>query len=225
MKSNMSNVPVARFKLSKRERTVGRKFVTQICEQFLAEGLVDVAGKSDEQALKELFDCALNWSGSRPMLMAIDHRPSLLRQARLFARGRSVEIGLMFYATWFEHWINGILTRKMHALDERQRLQMLREPSLTGKFTWVLALVHGVHISALHLKTIARVAELRNAFVHYKFVMEDVDAWQEGESEQSTTLVRVERTVKYLRRLERRLFSDGRKRHLVRKLKERELKP
>src|ERR1700722_1855988 len=133
-------------KLTKREQAFGRGLVNSICRQFLEEGIVDPSGKTNEQVLKELFDHALNWSKQHPMLMSTDYKTSLLKHARTFAKQEAFETAFLFYATWFEHWINGVLTRRLRKLDEDERQQMLWNTSLKGKFTWLLSLIHDSNI-------------------------------------------------------------------------------
>ena len=72
--------------IRERDNTFGRKLVIKLCKQFLEEGIVEPNGKTDEQALKELFDFVRKWSKRRPMMMSTDYKADLLRQARTFAK-------------------------------------------------------------------------------------------------------------------------------------------
>lgn len=210
------------LKLTKRDQAFGRDLVNSLCRQFLEEGIVDPNGKTDEQVLKELFDHALKWSKQHPMMMSIDHKVGLLKQARIFTKQKAFEKAFLFYATWFEHWINGTLTRRLRPLDENGRRQMLRETSLKGKFSWLLSLIHKVEIPSRHLNTIVRISERRNAFIHYKFILSDIDKWKEDEAQFLADLNRAEQTVKFLKRFEAKLLLSDRAKKLVQKLDERD---
>jgi hypothetical protein len=219
MKTNpQSNV----IKLTKRDKALGRRLVNSLCKQFLEEGIVDPDGKTDEQVLRELFDHAVKWSKQHPMLMSTDHKSSLLKQAREFAKQEDFEEAFLFYATWFEHWINGVLTRRQNKLDENRRRQMLRETSLKGKFTWLLPLIHQAEIPSRYVDAIIRISEIRNSFVHYKFILSDVDKRDEEEARHLADLARAEKAIKFLKRLEAKIFLSKQARKLIRKLEARD---
>lgn len=217
-----SNSKAKEPKLTRRHREFGRKFVNMLCRQFLEEGIVEPDGKTEEQVLKELLDEVLKWSKQKPMMMSIDHKSGLLRQARQFAKSEKFAEAFLFYATWFEHWINGVLTRRLPKLSEDMRRQMLRDTNLKGKFKWLLPLIHEVEIPSQHLNTIVRIAEIRNSFVHYKFILDDVDKWKDVEIRALADIKRAEHTIKFLKRFETKLFLSTQAKKLIQKLRKRD---
>jgi hypothetical protein len=216
MKSNL--VP-KKSEIAKLQEKFGKELVDGLCRQFLEEGIVNPNGKTGDEVIKELMIETLKWSKQRPMMMAIDHKSGLLKQARAFAKEEAFEESFLFYATWFEHWINGVLTRRSRKLDEDGRRQMLRETSLKGKFRWLLPILHSAEVPRSHLNTIIRIAEMRNSFVHYKFVMDDVEEWSKKDSEALIDIKRAEQTIKFLKRFETKLFLTPDSKKAISKLK------
>jgi hypothetical protein len=213
------NPKFAKLRQTKKFKQFERLLINGIYRQFLEEGIVDPHGKSDDQIIKEVLSHMLKWSKERPMMISTDHRPDLLKQARAFAKQEDFEKAILFYATWFEHWINGLLTRRLKNLDEDGRRQMLRETSLNGKFKWLLPILYGVEISIGHLATIVQIAERRNSYVHYKFILVDVDGPRDDEKKTLEMIKRAERTIEYLRRFEAKLLLSIRAREVIKKLK------
>lgn len=85
------------------------------------------------------------------------------------------------------------------------RKEILRSISIQGKCTWLLQLLGARPIAKQHVKMIQHISELRNAFVHYKWTMTDIDA---SPREQDTAIVvakalkNYEKTIKYLHKYE-----------------------
>ncbi len=189
-----------------------------IYEALLGDGQIDPEGKTEEQIMTEVRKIALKWSNQRPMKWSADFRQDLLNRARSFKRKRNSHEAILYYATWFEHWINGILIRRLRTLDERETCQMIRDVSLRGKFTWLLALVHEKRIPERHIKAVLQICDLRNEFVHHKYKMLDVDS--DDESKKLNEAHRsAEKSVRYLQKFEERHFFKGPARGLLRKLR------
>jgi hypothetical protein len=157
--------------------------------------------------------------GSIKLLPVIDHRNDLLREARAFLRYSEWNLALLLYATYFEHAVNALLAmqaRRRH-FSKDALLQMVREVSLPGKMGWVLELLEMKPINSVHRKRLLKLAELRNAFVHYKWLPKtDSDiALPYGKLDPVTqSLKDVEKTVSYLRRYEEQMFYAGQRKHV-----------
>ena len=131
-----------------------------------------------------------------------DHRGSLLRAARMSRRNDELEIATLFYATYFEHQVNGIIAH----LCERKGLhqltkQIVRDTSLVAKCTWVLELLGGKPLREIWRKRLISITDARNAYVHYKWVP-DVDLRHEEKTQLSAKLAVAERIVGHLREYE-----------------------
>ena len=87
-------------------------------------------------------------------------------------------------------------------LKRRRFLQILRDTDLSrGKTSWLLTLLKIPKFDLEHMQKIKKVAELRNAFVHYKWQGIEFDKKRPWD-EYKNSLVDIERTVSYFQTLE-----------------------
>ena len=119
----------------------------------------------------------------------------------------------MFYTMWFEHKINGIVGRlcTKRRLSARVPREVIRRSRMQDKCTWVLRLLGTLEIKPDHVKRVQAVEDVRNAFVHYKWVPDDT-----GESKQraESALRGIEKAVRYFQDRENRLFWKSSTRRL-----------
>ena len=198
---------------------LGQDLLSCVFESVLCDTNIDSKGKTEDQIMAEVRKIALEWSKRYEMVPVIDFKPNLLARARGFKRHHENHQAILYYATWFEHWINGILIRRLRSLDEREITQMIRDVSLRGKFTWLLALVHGRRIPQKYVKAILEVAEFRNKFVHYKYKAINNDDPDEEEAKLKHVQRTAETAVRYLQTFEERHFFKGAVRGLLKKLR------
>jgi uncharacterized protein with HEPN domain len=82
-----------------------------------------------------------------------------------------------------------------------------------------LALIHSKALSANHLNTIFKVADLRNSYIHHKYNQTDVDDWDVQRENLFAALKNAEKTVKYLKRFEFDHFFDSKTKKIVFRLR------
>ena len=195
---------------------IGEEIVALMLENAIRSGHIDTKGKSAEQ-LRELFLQYLkDWDRTKPILFGTDHTKSVLTQARLFVKSQQMEFAILFYATWFEHWLNRIIRDSAAKRDilEREIEQMIRDIPSRAKMSWLLSLLGLQAIQPPHKKRVELLLEKRNSFVHYKWKVQDIDNQQERK-EQARALKDIEPTVEYLLRYETRYVRS----HSTRKIK------
>lgn len=192
-----------------------------VAESLIANGTIDPRGKTDQELQREVFTI-LSRSTKGPIVpihIAIDYTEELLREARRFAGGKKREMACLFYATWFEHWLNRIVSTaaRRKKISEEEILQTIRETPFRGKATWLLRILELKPINHIHLKRMHGIIETRNAFVHYKWKYSDPDdsKWKQRERTVEHMLRDAERTVRYLRRLENEQVYHGRRRKIL----------
>jgi hypothetical protein len=185
--------------LAKLEARVTKGLLRSVAETFIATGEIDPSGKSEAElelaVVLALADVFTKQKGG--MDWVIDHRSSLLQQGREFARRGKAELAIVFYATWFEHWINSLLNRGGHHLGLRPKdIQLcLRYTGLEAKFVCFPLLLKFPRLAASHIATVRECSRLRNAFVHYKFPVTPMD---EERKDLQKALRASEKTVRYL---------------------------
>lgn len=154
-------------------------------------------------------------SGQIKLELVIDHSTDILKLAREYATDMNYEVSCIFYAMWIEHWANSMIhTLCFKAkISSKHKISMIREVPLRGKLSWLLSILGFPTINSKHQQNILKLAELRNAYVHYKW--KEVDNAKEQNSKE---IIRtIESTIKYIKRLETRfIFKD--KKNISKKL-------
>lgn len=153
-------------------------------------------------------------------MTATDHRGYLLKETRKQLKADKQEFALLVFATWLEHSINSIVEgqcRRMGVSDD-EIVDMLRNTPMKGKTTWLLYLLKLPRLTTSTRKSIDKIVEVRNWFVHYKWKFEDIDEDSMKKNIESAAS-KVEKIVKDLRHYERKHiihFSRASLRRLVR---------
>ena len=143
-----------------------------ILDGAIESGEINPHGKNKAELAAEFALFFDRWAASGEELVPIpDHTEDLLRRGRIATADGNFEMAALFYATWAEHWLNWLV----RALSTRGKVseahlsEIVRTVPLRGKLTWLVALLGGKPIAARHVAQIQSMAELRNAFVHYKW--------------------------------------------------------
>jgi hypothetical protein len=156
-----------------RKLELAMELLEKYLTSYVETGLVEVGDRATEEILGEIIrniseDVKCEYFELRPVY---DHRDSLLDRASSAASEGQLEIAVVLYMTWIEHFVNGLLLLSL----ERQGISLesckvlIRELRLAAKLTALWEIARLPELSATHLKLIDRAASLRNAFVHYKW--------------------------------------------------------
>lgn len=224
--------PLDNDKLSAKDqarlRKIGKFALHQIAENLLLGNHISTEGKTSEEIAYELMKKIQAYisAGRFEFEISIDHTDRLLKEARKALQDDRLSISSLFYATYFEHKINHLVVKA----SRRQKLpnvtikQLLREVNLRGKCTWLFKLLALKEVAKQHQDTINEISEARNAFVHYKWPVEDDDPMQSDRKDREfrQRLNKAEKVVQYLRRFEETQIYNG-QRSQVRKAIERPL--
>ncbi|MEV6300399.1 hypothetical protein AB0M02_13420 [Actinoplanes sp. NPDC051861] len=146
-----------------------------------------------------------------------DHQEKLLERAVTETNEGDDLIGIMFYATWFEHFINGILIRSLRraGFAEDIYIPMIRTFNLQTKMasTWKLAGLP--EVPAEMIRTLNLVTELRNGFVHYKWSALSPQAEEQQKTRLREATNQVASLVSYFKAVEDQFFWNGREAELI----------
>lgn len=205
-----------------KQKRIGVTLVRSVAEELVRFGVINPEGKSDE----ELHSAVLRYiqgnfinKGEVTFTWVIDHTQMILQEARKFTQVGQLELSCLFYATWFEHWLNDVIytAGKRRKLSEQEITQIIRETQFRGKSTWLLRILNLGTINETHLKRMQNNIESRNSFVHYKWKRVDIDdeVWEKDKKALTDLLTEVEKTVTYLRRFQGKQFFAGRKRKVL----------
>jgi len=190
-------------------------------ESLIAHGTIDPRGKTEQELQREVFAIISRstMDSPAPLRIAIDYTHELLKEARRFADNEEGELACLFYATWFEHWLNRIISTiaRRKKISEEEISQIIRETPFRGKTTWLLRILELKRINHIHLDRMQGIIETRNAFVHYKWKYSDPDSkeWKEREKTVGKIVRDAEKTVRYLRKLENDQVYHRRRRKVL----------
>jgi hypothetical protein len=202
--------------LAKLERRVKKDLVEALIASAVAKGEIDPTGKSEDQLLEELLPVFQNVIAGN-VESIIDFRSTLLAHARRFRKADEEEVSILFYATWFEHWINALFdNRAGKAGFSKTDIQLcIRQTGLKAKFGCFPLVLKLPRLAARHISAMLKCAELRNAFVHYKFTARPLDDVQYGK-QLKQALEGAEKAVRYLAAYERHHVFRRAKRQIKR---------
>lgn len=178
---------------------------TGLTEHLVFMGKIDLASKTDEEIRNEVRGFARKTRKSPKVEFKafIDHRTDLLKQARNYFKQYDLEMAIVSYAIWFEHWFNNIISfiGRQQNIDGKEITQIIRTLKFIDKATWFPRLFK-IRISPKHLKTLLAVIEIRNTFIHYKWTGENMESWESEEQKFKDVIEKAEKTVTYLRAIE-----------------------
>jgi hypothetical protein len=91
------------------EETISATFIQNLYTSFVADGYIDPRGKSDTELKKEFWALARRFANQKTIYGITIHYEDLLKEARQYVRREREEMACLFYATWFEHWVNHLV--------------------------------------------------------------------------------------------------------------------
>jgi len=215
---NTADEPLHPSMRGRANRTQVQQIFTRIVEHLYEAGYITDEDLSDPERLREkvsdLRAAGIEFKG------VLDHRDDLVSDAERYSREGKLQMALMLYALFFEHTLNQLILRGMRDARRSQNTAdaVLRSVNFDGKLSWILDILDMPPLNEAHRKTMARVAQQRNAFVHYKWKEMTWGEASKREREEADELLRSARkAVAYLKRYESRLALRGKK-GLIREL-------
>ena len=175
----------------------------------LEVGYIDPTGKSEAEIRAELTKTMKEVARSKKMLLSIDYADDLLALAEEFQKKRDPNYSYMFYAIWFEHWINHLIFTQgvRNRLSIKEIKLIIREIRIGMKYEIIPVLLGLPRINEAHVKIISKTSEIRNSFIHYKHVPIDADEMDQNNTALMNDIESIHKTVKYLKRYYRTNFN------------------
>jgi hypothetical protein len=197
----------------------GKMLASQIALQLVRDGAIVPDGKTDQQLKGEVSSYILSGLKKKTIQIkfGIDHTRDLLAEARRFFREKKLELAALYFATFFEHKLNWLITEicRKNQIDDLMIAQLLREASVRAKCTWILALLGQKPLKPNILNAISAINEIRNSFIHYKWPNKETDHQKSAKLDEQMLgkLKKAESIIRYLRRFEEgRLYREHGKR-------------
>jgi hypothetical protein len=110
--------------------------------------------------------------------IVLDYSRDLRAQARELAAAGQLVAPIILYATWVEHWLNGVLLTRSLArkVPYEQAQGLLREASARAKYSWVWTLLDLPPLSREDLLRLQRLSDTRNQYVHHRWPFQPTEA-------------------------------------------------
>jgi hypothetical protein len=187
---------------------------------FVETGLIEIGNRDTEEILVDFTRIlARVYENSNPesRTITVDNRDFLLGQASSAASKDEPELAVILYATWIEHFVNGLLLVALgrQGVSPGSRRALIRELRLLTKVTALWELADLPALPAKYLNLIDKITSLRNTFVHYKWPHA---SWQDDEHqyrEFSETVDRMDSLIQMLREVEDQTLWSGRRDEII----------
>jgi hypothetical protein len=202
--------------------------VRGVIEAGVRDGHIGLEGRTDEEIKNDILeyinDILEYISVPTPQYgVVVNHQAKLINEARRYEAEGDVNLALMFYAAWFEHWLNGmyIAREPMVVLEREEIIRLIRETNLASKTRHIWQLLFGEKLPDDVVQTILKVAEAGNAFVHYKWTpIGEIEETGRERRELHELAQRAAAIVTQLGAIEDRIFFAGSRSRLARILDE-----
>lgn len=194
------------------EQKFAHEVVSSVVDSYLRQGLLKEEDFLDQKNLlkkvKELYP-----KNNNECSIVIVHTDALLNKARSFSR-KDCDYAFIFYATYFEHFINNLIHDKCKNEKFSQDLYkvLVKKLSMEDKFTWVIEMLRLPKFDSKHWSVIKKISENRNAFVHYKYTPRLMDEDDElTKVEWDKVVKELKDTIRYCKAYEARVVYKGKK--------------
>ena len=194
------------------EERIARLVINDIAEQLFLSGKITTNNKTEKEISDQIFKHVKGILRRKVEIsITTNYTQTLLKKARKEFKSKNFEMSALFYATYFEHHINMIIVNacRKKNLQNDEIVQILKQNNLFAKSSWLLKILCGKQLLRKHSVTINEISDIRNAFIHYKW-LPDRD---EKDKENKKKIDKAESVVKYLKRFESNIvFSKERSR-------------
>jgi len=187
------------------------KLIYKVSEGLLRQGVIDPKGKTTAEVATEILPYIKKILNSDQLSWIIDHTKDLLQTARSYYSNEQYELSNLFYALWFEHWINDLIISAAlrKGIEQKVIKQIIRDTDLfRGKTSWLLELLDVPKLNKKHLERIKKIIESRNSFVHYKWQRINTENDKPSEITKSN-LMDIDKTIKYFQAFKHKFLYSG----------------
>ncbi|WP_040590660.1 hypothetical protein [Methylobacter marinus] len=195
------------MKKPSRNRKAYRELAKSFTNSMFESGLIT---EDDIEDREKLFNRLITLARSIDYKVVVDHRDSLISEAKIKFEAKEYELAIMFYALYFEHAINSIIDAALtrNELCKKTKVAVLRNVDNSGKYTWLLEVLNLPPFNKKHSDIILKVASERNAFVHYKW---NTDYQDVSVNELIQLIKSARQSVTYVKQYESRVNYKGKK--------------
>lgn len=207
-REDLSKISRESLELNEKDREYGSIIINKVVTSLVKHGLLNINDMDRNEVLSE----SLKLIEDIDFKIVLDYKDNILENARKFRMNDEIELSYLLYATWFEHWINEVISilAVKKDLSDKEVYEIIRNVSIVGKYTWLLKIFEFEEIEEEHLKLIIKLIELRNRFVHYKWNEKNDDL----KKKEDIVMDKIEETVEYLMDMENKYIYNNSKEKL-----------
>lgn len=193
-----------------KDNILSDNFMEEMFESAIANGYIKTEGKCNDE-INSLFVEFLKtlYEGDVEISFIVDHKDTLLEEAMRYRENKEAELSCLLFATWVEHWINGLIRNLSfrQQLTQTDIIDIIKGTNNQGKFTWLLKIFNMPEIDNDHRKKAIAIMSERNNYVHYKYKND----LEDEQSKKKENLIKVisdfEETCFY--------FNEYHKKHII----------
>lgn len=202
------------------EESLSTMFFDKLVHSLFKDGTITISEFDNKEKLLEKI---LKINAKTEYKVVVDYKEDLLNTARQFNELGKVNNAKIFYATYFEHQLNGIIDElcTLKSINKKEINNIIKSINLAGKLTWLPLILEIPKISVKHKNVILKLAGERNAFIHYKYNPEPDEIETNEKQKEQEDIVKIEKTITYLKKYTSRVLYKNKKTELETKLKNR----
>lgn len=182
---------------------LGEMILNLVSRDAIAKGLLILDGLSPEEARTKALEFCIDLAKNENAFSysVIDHKDTLLSEARKYLSSDKHELATVLFGTWWEHWLNGIIENRVikQGLTHNDFKEMVKGLNNKAKSGWLLKLLNLPPLENRHLSVMNSLTEKRNQFVHYKY---PAKTWEDDGSLSNDFMACLEESILYFEKYE-----------------------
>ena len=120
------------------EKDLVIQVIRLVIESAARYGDIRLEGRTDEEIKNDIHEyirARLAEPNTFASPVQYDYQSELINEAQRYEGNGDFNLALMFYATWFEHWLNGMIVARepMVVLEREEIIRLIRETNLASK--------------------------------------------------------------------------------------------
>lgn len=191
----------------------------RIVQSLVKEGSITIEDFKDKVTLRKKIDDIV---GRCELILITDYTDNLLQTAKNFKKEGKIDNFKLFYAICFEHLMNGFIVDVVcirKSIDKKTINDIIKSVNMNGKITWLLTLLELPPITSHHKKTLLKLNEDRNSYVHYKYNPKPDEIDKDEDTKIKEEFRQIEKTIIYFKRYISKVLYNNSKTEIDKHLK------
>ncbi len=204
--------------LKEQQEKLTEVLIESVIKSHFKDGSLTLSDFGDKE---KFWNKILELNKKAEYQVIVNHTDNLINNARHFNEIGEVNNAKIFYATYFEHELNRIINElcQRKSINKKETNNIIKSINIIGKLTW-LPLILGIpKISVQHKNVILKLADNRNAYIHYKHNPEPNELNVNQKQNIQEDIKQIEKTITYFKKYSSRILFNNQKTKLEKELK------